>query len=197
MDCNGKIHTSRLFSIFAMSALMSLKCSLAMALPFNSDMVSSKNAEGRHMYFATGEIMRARPEGSISIGMSDYQVKTKEDAEKLVNPKKDDKKSWKFGKRLFQVNCSPCHGNIESTTYEKDGRGPVAQKFAAPPNISVEPYLTGRTDGSIYGTIHFGNLGIMPALGWKLSPGEHWDIVNYIRHVQQVKLEADKSATQK
>ena len=161
----------------------------ASALPFNDDMVHSKNAEGRHMYYSTGQIMRSRPEGSISVGMNDYHVKSKEEAEKLENPKKGDKNSWKFGKRLFQANCSPCHGNIESNPYE---RGPVAQKFAAPPNLSEEPYVTGRTDGNIYGVIDFGGMAVMPAVGWKLSPNEHWDVINYIRHVQSEKTQRTK-----
>jgi hypothetical protein len=161
----------------------------ALALPFNDDMVHSKNIEGRHMYYSTGQIMRARPEGSISIGMNGYHVKSKEEAETLENPKKNNKQSWKFGKRLFQINCSSCHGNIEASTYEP---GPVAQKFAAPPDISAEPYRTGRTDGNIYGVIHFGGMAVMPALGWKLSPAEHWDIINYVRHVQAEKIAKGK-----
>jgi len=156
----------------------------AAALPFNDDMVHSKNAEGRHMYYSTGQIMRARPEGSISIGMNEYHVQSKEEADKLENPKKGDKQSWKVGKRLFQANCSPCHGNIEATPYEP---GPVAQKFAAPPDITGEPYITGRTDGYIYGVIDYGGQAVMPPLGWKLSPTEHWDIINYVRHVQAQK----------
>ena len=127
----------------------------ASALPFNDDMVHSKNAEGRHMYYSTGQIMRSRPEGSISVGMNDYHVKSKEEAEKLENPKKGDKNSWKFGKRLFQAKCSPCHGNIESNPYES-------------------------------------GMAVMPAVGWKLSPNEHWDVINYIRHVQSEKTQRTK-----
>lgn len=70
--------------------------------------------------------------------------------------------------------------------------GPVAMKFAAPPDITQEPYRTGRSDGNIYGIIHFGGMAVMPALGWKLSPTEHWDIINYVRHVQATKSQAGK-----
>lgn len=42
-----------------------------------------------------------------------------------------------------------------------------------------------RTDGSIYATIHFG-IRLMPGHGWKLSPTEHWDIVNYVRSAQGI-----------
>jgi mono/diheme cytochrome c family protein len=156
----------------------------ALSLPFNDDMVHSKNAEGRHMYYSTGQIMRAKPEGSVAVGSLEYSVKDKDEAETLENPYKNDPKSWKYGKRLFKINCSPCHGNIEAKGYEP---GPVSTKFAAPPDISAEPYITGRSDGYIYGVIHFGGMAVMPGLGWKMSPKEHWDIINYVRHVQKSK----------
>lgn len=161
----------------------------ASALPFNDDMVQSRNSEGRNMYFATGQIMREKPGDTVAVGSLEYQVHDKDEAAKLLNPKKDDSISWKYGKRLFQVNCSPCHGNIEAKTYSP---GPVAQKFVSPPDITGEPYRTQRSDGYIYGVIQFGGMAVMPALGWKLSPAEHWDIINYVRHVQSEKIIAEK-----
>lgn len=159
----------------------------AFALPFNDDMVHSKNSKGDHMYLSTGQVMRAKPEGAIALGSSSYRVTNKEEADKLVNPLKGDKRSALRGKNLFKVNCSPCHGDIEAATYAP---GPVAMKFAAPPDITGEPYRTQRSDGYIYGAIHFGGLAVMPALGWKLSPDEHWDVVNYVRSVQNNKAGA-------
>lgn len=203
MDCSevmpirspfhSKIRTL-ILGAFVVTAIQPLMVLSSIALPFNDDMVHSKNSDGQHMYFSTGEIMRARPSGAVSIGMNSYAVKDKAEAETLKNPKAGDGKSVKFGKRLFQVNCSPCHGNIESSTYEP---GPVAQKFASPPDITAEPYRSGRTDGNIYGVIHFGGMAVMPALGWKLSPSEHWDIINYVRDVQNSKSGNKTTTAQK
>ncbi len=162
-------------SLFAMSA---------QALPFNDDMVHSKNSKGGHNYYATGELMRQKPEGSVATGSMEYSVKDKEEAGTLNTPQKANKQSVFIGKRLFQVNCSPCHGNIEKAGYQM---GPVATKFVAPPDITQEPYISERSDGYLYGVIHFGGMAVMPALGWKLSPTEHWDIINYVRHVQKTK----------
>lgn len=153
------------------------------ALPFNDDMVHSKNSKGEHMYYSTGQIMRQKPEGSVAIGAGEYTVHSKEEALTLNNPQKKDPHSVLVGKRLFQVNCSPCHGDIAKAGYQM---GPVAPKFAAPPDITQEPYRS-KPDGYIYGVIQFGGLALMPGLGWKLSPKEHWDIINYVRHVQQTK----------
>jgi mono/diheme cytochrome c family protein len=154
-----------------------LSTSVAHGLPFNDDMVSNP--------MKTGRVMRPLPSGSVSEGSSQYRVETREDALKLTNPNKGDKFSIASGKRLFSVNCSPCHGDMESKPWKP---GAVTQ-FVGAPNISLAMYHDkpdGRTDGSIYGTIRFGSLsGLMPRIGYKLSPTEHWDIINYVRSVQQ------------
>ena len=153
-----------------------------LALPFNADMVNNQ--------IKTGQVMRPRPEGVVARGTLrgtingefPLHLEKKEDTANFVNPKKGDSNSIESGRRLFQVNCSPCHGNIEKTPYEPG----VAARFNGAPDLRADTYKS-RTDGSIYGTIHFGGLALMPAYGWKLSPAEHWDLVNYVRLAQGVK----------
>ncbi len=87
---------------------------------------------------------------------------------------------------FFSVNCSPCHGDISTSPYV---RGPVAQKsqmIGIVPDLKDEMFKA-KPDGHFYGIIHFGGMAVMPAYGWKLSPTEHWDMVNYIRKVQNSK----------
>lgn len=143
----------------------------AFALPFNDDMVENQ--------LSTGQVMRPNPEGSIPLGSLKYKLDTKEEAEALTNPVAADEYSIQRGKRLFKVNCSACHGEISTTEHKPS----VAGKFMGAPNIADALY-TSRTDGNIYKTIHFGNI-IMPAVGWKLSPQETWDIINYVRSAQR------------
>jgi mono/diheme cytochrome c family protein len=147
----------------------------AFALPFNDDMV---NVQKR-----TGTIMRQKAPGSVAVGMSDYHVASRDEAEKFTNPLKGDATSTANGKRLFAVNCLPCHGDISKKPYEPGNVGKKA--LQTPPDLTSDTYK-GRTDGSIYATIHFG-IRLMPGHGWKLSPTEHWDIVNYIRSQQGIK----------
>lgn len=145
--------------------------SLVWALPFNDDMVENQ--------INTGQLHKVRPEGSIPRGsLKFHTVKNKEAAETLTNPIKSDEWSVKRGEWLFQVNCSACHGEIAPGAHVSYPAG----QFIGAPNLA-DPLYHNRTDGNIYGTIHFGNL-IMPAVGWKLSPKETWDIVNYVRSVQ-------------
>jgi mono/diheme cytochrome c family protein len=179
MVCNKvKILKISLVAVIANLAIVASSFSL----PFNDDMVHSKNSEGRHMYYSTGQIMRAKPEGVVSVGQLDYTYTSREETDKLKNPTKLDQRSWKIGKRLFKVNCSPCHGNIEANTYEP---GPAGKKLLkAPPDLGSDPYIVPKTDGHYYGVLQFG-FGLMPAIGWKMSPSEHWNIISYVRQVQQ------------
>jgi mono/diheme cytochrome c family protein len=143
------------------------------ALPFNDDMV--------HDQFKTNEVMRPLPEGSVSLSAPDKEIKNLQEAKELRNPIQDDPISTFNGERLWRVNCSPCHGVYEKGKYNP---GVVGSKLPIPgPDLSQEAYLD-RTDGHIWGIIHFGS-AIMPRLGWKLTDREHWDLVNYVRLVQK------------
>lgn len=156
---------------------LSLGASSAVALPFNHDMVASQ--------YRTGSIMRPKAPGSVAVGAASSFVADKESTKKLVNPIKNDALSAQNGERLYFINCSPCHGDITSPSWHPG----VAGTYLGAPNIG-DPAAYGETlksDGYIYSTIHFGGMAIMPALGWKLSPTEHWDIINYLRKVQTSK----------
>lgn len=166
----GKLKVALVLSLASLVAVSEAK-----ALPFNDDMV---NVQKR-----TGTIMRQKAPGTVAIGMSDYYVASREDAEKMTNPVKAGATSIANGKRLFAVNCLPCHGDISKKPYAP---GAVGKKtLQTPPDLTSDTYKT-RTDGSIFATIHFG-IRLMPGHGWKLSPTDHWDIVNYIRNQQGIK----------
>lgn len=155
------------------AALIGMCAVDAFALPFNDDMV--------HDQPKTNEIMRKLPEGSIPTNAKLPLIGSVQEAEALSNPQRRDKESLVNGKRLFEINCSPCHG-----TYGEKGEHAVSRVSGfwpvPPPVLSAEQYRD-RSEGSIFATIHFGR-GIMPRYGWKLSEKEHWDIVNYVRTLQ-------------
>lgn len=168
---------SRIGNLGAVAVLFGFVANVqqAQALPFNTDMYHSQPI--------TGDIMRPKAKESVPMGSLDRRVESKEEAAKLENPSKADPLSAANGERLFAVNCSPCHGNFA------DGKqisvGPVA-RFMPGPDLTAQMYKD-RTDGFFYGTIHFGGMALMPGYGYKLSPQEHWDIVNYIRKFQNGK----------
>ncbi len=145
----------------------------AWALPFNQDMVGNQPS--------IGDIQRPEPGNSIPLGSltRDLQM-TREEATNLENPVSASVSSVAHGERLFSANCSPCHGRVV-------GPGEVVlggvQGQVPGPALFVEP-MWEKPDGHYFTYIHYGGLAIMPAYGWRLTHQEEWDIVNYIRKVQ-------------
>jgi mono/diheme cytochrome c family protein len=142
------------------------------ALPFNDDMVMIQPANGR--------IMRELPPHSVPLGSLESQIAGPEAARQMTNPVQASENSIASGRRLFSINCTPCHGSY------KDGEYIVSSLAAVgmPPINLAEKRLVDQPDGHFFSYIHFGG-AIMPPYGWKFSIKEHWDIVNYIRQIQQ------------
>jgi S-disulfanyl-L-cysteine oxidoreductase SoxD len=151
----------------------------AFALPFNDDMVD--------MQPRAGVSMRQKPPGSVPAGALSYRVDSPQAAEALTNPIERSALSAMRGRRLWQVNCSVCHGDITAKDWKA---GPVGEKFGMVPDIrAVDPARQKDyrqvSDGYLYSVIHFGSASrVMPGYGWKLSPSEHWEIINFIRDAQ-------------
>lgn len=154
----------------------------AIALPFNDDMV--------HDQYKVSEVQRPLPQGSIPLGSAKRFVASREEALKLENPIPATKASVNKGERLFNTNCSPCHGKFVG--YSDSGEGefkmqiPLTSGIVPGPNFAQKYYVEDptKTDGHIFGYIYFGGLAIMPRYGYKLSIDDHWNIVNYIRSIQ-------------
>lgn len=143
------------------------------ALPFNDDMVDSQ--------LRTGTVVRERVPGTVPLGSLKYNLESKEVAAALDNPVSPVPKSLRRGKRLFDVHCASCHG---LPVKEGHKAGP-AGAFMGAPNLADAYYAT-KTEGQIFSVIRFGSF-VMPALGWKLSHDETWDIVNYVKDAQGAK----------
>ncbi len=97
----------------------------------------------------------------------------------FANPVEPTDLSLERGERLYARNCSHCHGLTGK------GDGPVGQFTYVPPKpIGTAQYLDKLTDGQFYYYIATG-LNLMPEFAYKLSPRDIWDIINYLRHLQQ------------
>jgi mono/diheme cytochrome c family protein len=127
---------------------------------------------------------RGNPQNSVPITgtfVANYQVShaplpgTIDSMSTIQNPVQPTDESLVNGRKLFQINCSPCHGT------KGMGDGPVT-KFGMPGiNLATGP-ATGYTDGYIFGMIRNGR-GIMPSYN-RIEEVERWDIVNYLRGLQ-------------
>ena len=93
----------------------------------------------------------------------------------IPNPTPASDASLANGRKYFQINCSPCHG-------EKGmGDGPATQ-FGMPGINLITDVTRGRTDGYIFGMIRNGR-GLMPPYN-RIEEMDRWDVVNYVRGLQ-------------
>ena len=165
-----------LFALVFVTTLVVGAASVSSALPFNDDMVLTPLKR-------SGSMSRGKVPGTVAIGeLSPYSVEKEEDTQNWKNPRGALPVSVKNGARLFRVNCAVCHGYFTDQGREMS---PVSSKLLIPGPDLGDAIYTDRTDGFFYGTIHFGGAAVMPPVGWKLSPDETWDIVSYLRSVQQ------------
>jgi mono/diheme cytochrome c family protein len=90
-------------------------------------------------------------------------------------------------KLLFQSNCMPCHGEGGK------GDGPVGASLTPRPyNLTIRK-VENETDGALFWRITNGHLS-MPTFKNTLTAMERWQLVNYIRTLEQ---KADEDAKSK
>ena len=80
------------------------------------------------------------------------------------------------GKRLYETFCQVCHGA------QGKGNGSIIEDFPRPPDITAIVYQQ-RSDAFIFHRLTFGT-AIMPAYGHATDVAERWQIVFYLRHLQ-------------
>ena len=121
--------------------------------------------------------------GTVPVGAVELPV-TRENADRLTNPRTRTAESMNRGQWLYQTYCLVCHG--------ERGRadGPVSIAGGGPfPGVPslVDPARPRMSDGAIYGMIvdaqRMGR-GLMPRYGDKIHGNDRWDVVNYVRSLQ-------------
>ena len=93
----------------------------------------------------------------------------------IPNPTPISEASLKNGRKYFQVNCQPCHGD------KGMGDGP-ATKYGMPGINLMTDVTKGRADGYVFGMIRNGR-GLMPPYN-RIEEPDRWDVVNYVRGLQ-------------
>ena len=109
---------------------------------------------------------------------------TKDNADRLANPRTRTAESLNRGQWVYQTYCLVCHGE------RGRGDGPVSLQGGGPfPGVPslVDPSRPRVSDGYIYGmvvnAIGMGR-GLMPRYGDKIRGTDRWDVVNYVRSLQ-------------
>jgi mono/diheme cytochrome c family protein len=100
-----------------------------------------------------------------------------------ANPTPADAASVERGKQFFITSCYVCHG-------AGAGDGPVADKLTRKPADLTGANVQELSDGEIFIVITNGvrfsdNQISMPDLRENLAVNDRWDVVNYVRSLQQ------------
>jgi mono/diheme cytochrome c family protein len=95
------------------------------------------------------------------------------------NPIAVDDVSLARGKQLYEINCAQCHG------FDGLGNGTIGAMLNFKPANLIGDKVKGLADGAIFLTISNGVAGRMPALNENLYVRDRWDVVNYVRWLQQ------------
>lgn len=85
-------------------------------------------------------------------------------------------------KQLFIANCSPCHGD------KGRGDGPVGASLDPRPCDLTKKRVDNETDGALFWRITNGHQS-MPTFKTALSPMQRWQVVSYIRSLEQEAVE--------
>lgn len=98
-----------------------------------------------------------------------------------TNPFPATKSGVAKGKELYDVNCAICHGETANGNgyLWRDGEGPYPNK---PANL-MDPEIAASSEGRYYHVLMRGK-GMMGAYADKLSFEERWDVIHYIRSLQ-------------
>ena len=121
---------------------------------------------------------RVMPQGTLPVKAGMPKMSLEQMTVQLHNPYKPTPKRLAHGKFLFDTNCAPCHGMTG------EGNGPVKHLLHMAPADLATGASKALPDGYIFGYIRNGGFA-MPAYDDAMSSSERWDVVMYVRQLQQ------------
>jgi mono/diheme cytochrome c family protein len=157
---------------WALAAALVLAAATAEAFPWSTDMFRGPSVQ------PYDETPRTMPADTLPVRGGEPRRPREEDDRSRRNPLSPTAAHLARGKELFLIACATCHGPTGA------GDGPVARRTVRPPANLAGGEVAQRTDGHLYATIRDGE-DVMPAYGDAVSPLERWEIVLYLRALQQ------------
>ncbi|AMS26226.1 hypothetical protein AEM51_03540 [Bacteroidetes bacterium UKL13-3] len=142
-----------------------------------------------------GMNMRLPVKGTIARGQIEYatygMAKSNDNyevASAWINPLPKTAQNISEGKRLYNINCTPCHGEdgLGKGTIVADGKYPQVPAYG-------DRLPTINPGKAFYSITHGKNL--MGAYGSVLTPAQRWQIVHYIYELSGVKTASTSKET--
>ena len=158
--------------------------------PEGNNMSARKPVEGTIPYNYIPSDPKIKTNAALLMG---YMVKNhyshdpaKQDEEKaraaneIQDPIEYTPENLEEGKRLYLINCTPCHGekgegNGQLIELPGGGDGPFTSR--------PQPYKTllpSMKDGAIFYSVSYGR-NMMGGYGFQLSVNERWQVIHYIK----------------
>jgi mono/diheme cytochrome c family protein len=111
-------------------------------------------------------------------GQHEAGAHTHPGAAKLKNPVKPTVESIAAGKKIYETQCTNCHGE----SGKGDGKMAASITGEKPSDLSDASWKHGSSDGEIYTLIRDGSKGTgMRGFATKLKTDDIWNVVNYLR----------------
>jgi mono/diheme cytochrome c family protein len=136
----------------------------------------------------------------FSNDLAQQDVERTRAGKEIKDPLENTSENLVEGKRLYDINCSPCHGekgegNGQLVELPGGGDGPFTSR--------PQPYKTllpTLNDGGIFYSVSYGK-NMMGPYGFQLSVKERWQVIHYIKKLggigETTAVSTDSIATSK
>ncbi|MGH7814575.1 MAG: c-type cytochrome [Candidatus Binataceae bacterium] len=161
-------------ALVAIAAAIAISPAPARCFPWDIDMFRGPAVQ------PYAEAPRVSPAGILPVRGGQPPMKLEQMTVHLHNPLAATPGNLAAGKQEFTTFCAPCHGP------KANGKGPVARSgiLDFPPSDLVAGASKDLPDGYIYGVIRNGLLA-MPSYAEELPMRQRWQVVMYVRSLQQ------------
>lgn len=117
---------------------------------------------------------------------SKWQEEFDRAGKEIKNPVAATEQNLAEGKRLYNIHCSPCHGekgegNGQLVELPGGGDGPYTSR---PPSYASR--LPQVNDGNMFYVVSYGK-NMMGGYGYQLSVNERWQVIHYIKNLAGIK----------
>lgn len=179
----GQTRNAKLLRGAVVVVALATASTAAFGLPWDIDMADSQAVK------AYREPMRPLAEGVVSQpnklspkSFTESYSPADPETAALAAPFDATPETLEKGKRMYTIYCTPCHGDgVNLGPVAQPGRVPGVAVLAGP-----EGRLKRLSDGWVYATIRNGSLStLMPPYGYMMTNSETWDIVQYVRTLDQ------------
>jgi len=123
--------------------------------------------------------------GTVPVTGGEVDSLTLAGADHVANPRSRTSESLNRGKWVYETYCLVCHGAAGR------GDGPISSSVGGPffgVRSLVNDTIARGCDGYVYGVVLRAQTmgrGLMPIYGDKIHGNDRWDVVNYVRFLQQ------------